>query len=477
MRHRADQVLAVVDHEQQPLPAQRTDHRFEQRPRRRLLDPEERSERGDQVRGIVQRRELEQPRAVAKTPQQRARRGDRDARLADPAGADQRYGAMTAEQIGDAREVVVAADQRRHLGGKVVRRFAARLAGERRGRGRIDQHRAVAARSLGAIEAAIGALDQLVRMRAARGKHRGDADARRDDRLAAAGVRDRQRLDGETHALGRDACRLLVGIGKDHRELFTAVAREQVARAHDARTARARDALQARVPFGMTVGVVEALEVVDVEQCHGERPFGAHRARPLARQRRVERAAIGDAGQRVDGGQLLEPARLRAQRRALQREREVRAERLEQRQIAVGVLAAGRRGPNGADGAALIAQRRVHRRRRERGDAGLAAAQYRDGLRIVHRVVAVPHRGAGLVIANSPAHRIAERDDHVARTDRLQQPFANSADDRVERPLAVHQLGGLTKRRTHGILVALAADGHDALFRGRPVRPLDVRLG
>ena len=94
---------------------------------------------------------------------------------------------------------------------------------------------------------------------------RGHSEARGDaQRAPSVGQRQRERLDALTHALGQVEGALEVGAGQHHRELLAAVAggRVDVARAL---AQDASDLAQHDVALLMAVGVVDALEVVDVE--------------------------------------------------------------------------------------------------------------------------------------------------------------------------------------------------------------------
>ena len=62
--------------------------------------------------------------------------------------------------------------------------------------------------------------------------------------------------------------------------------------------------LEHQVAAGMAVGVVDALEVVDVQHQQQRRLAGAGHAVDLARQRQLEAAAVGQAGERIAAGQV-----------------------------------------------------------------------------------------------------------------------------------------------------------------------------
>ena len=75
---------------------------------------------------------------------------------------------------------------------------------------------------------------------------------------------------------------------------------------------RLADRLDAPVAGGVAVGVVDALEVVDVEHQQQRRLAGARHAVDLARQRQLELAAVRQAGQRIAAGQVAQARRSRA---------------------------------------------------------------------------------------------------------------------------------------------------------------------
>ena len=85
----------------------------------------------------------------------------------------------------------------------------------------------------------------------------------------------------------------------------------------------------------MPVGVVVGLEVVEVEHRERDRVALALGALELARELLVEGAPVADAGQRVDAGQLLE---LGQRRRALDRDRRLARQQLDQLQLALRQL-------------------------------------------------------------------------------------------------------------------------------------------
>src|SRR5437588_11857976 len=172
----------------------------------------------------------------------------------------------------------------------------------------------VPARSLRTVKRLVGRLHDVVRRGRAFGRP-GGADRHRDrqhllGRQGAAALAAllgllRAVLAADRHpvALDRAAQRLElrqrlaeVAGGKDHAELLAAVAVGDAAAAH-LRQARA-DELEHLVADIVTVGVVELLEVVDVD--HGDGVALAEAAQAL-----LERAPAGQPGERVAEGELM----------------------------------------------------------------------------------------------------------------------------------------------------------------------------
>ncbi len=136
----ADHVLAVVEHEQE---VERAKSGRELRRRIALAELHAgriRNRRGD-ARGDGHRCKVHPPRAVRTRADLAARHVERDARLADAAGSNDRHQAMTVQQVVDRLDVGVAPDQRFHCFGEVRAR-------ERRNDRRCFlRHRGVLARS------------------------------------------------------------------------------------------------------------------------------------------------------------------------------------------------------------------------------------------------------------------------------------------------------------------------------------------
>src|SRR5690606_15722836 len=91
----------------------------------------------------------------------------------------------------------------------------------------------------------------------------------------------------------------------DDDELLAADAKQAVRQPH-ARLDSMRDSAKDLVARAMPVHVVDALEVIDIEQDKRRRPPRALEARHDLGELREEGAAIADSGQRVEGGEPQE---------------------------------------------------------------------------------------------------------------------------------------------------------------------------
>ena len=125
---------------------------------------------------------------------------------------------------------------------------------------------------------------------------------------AADAVLQGQALDARAQPLGHLLRAGLVGIGQHHGQLFPAIARRHVAGPLYRLGQRAAHGLQAGIARHMAVGIVVALEVVQVDQQQRQRRALARSATGLALQHLVKAAAVGQARQLVLGGQHLQPA-------------------------------------------------------------------------------------------------------------------------------------------------------------------------
>ena len=154
---------------------------------------------------------------------------------------------------------------------------------------------AAAAGLLAVQQRAVGARHELggAEARAPGGHAGGGAGGVALDEL---GDRGRDPVDGAGGDLQRG---LLVGGGDDQRELVAAVARGDVVGA-DAAAQRGADAAQDLVAGQVAVLLVDALEVVEVDQHQRGRLGGAAgRAADLAPELLVQRGVVEAAGQRV----------------------------------------------------------------------------------------------------------------------------------------------------------------------------------
>ena len=170
-------------------------------------------------------------------------------------------------------------------------------------------------------------------------------------------VRQRPRDDRGAAALGgahrpREVC-----AGQDERELVAADAAGELAAARDAAQARA-DLREHLVAGDVAVRVVQLLEPVEVHDRDGERRALAIRARDLAGQPLLERAAVGEARQRVGRRAPLE-------RRAARRARDGQADAV--REAVQDALGVGVQHPGAERGDADRAPRPAREDDRRRG--------------------------------------------------------------------------------------------------------------
>ena len=96
-----------------------------------------------------------------------------------------------------------------------------------------------------------------------------------------------------------------VSVRQDHRHLLAAIARHQIFRPQDGARHRPGGLAQTVIAGLVPVGVVERLELVEVQKQHGQMILGALRAAPAAFQRFVEQPPVG---------QTRQPVRLRQDR-------------------------------------------------------------------------------------------------------------------------------------------------------------------
>jgi hypothetical protein len=121
LRRGLDHVLAVVEDQQGTVPLQVRADALQQRPARLLAHAERLRRLADDEPGVADRREVEEPDAVGKFVDLLGGGLQREARLAEPAHAEQREQARRAEQAPHLRELALAADERGRLVRQVVR--------------------------------------------------------------------------------------------------------------------------------------------------------------------------------------------------------------------------------------------------------------------------------------------------------------------------------------------------------------------
>ena len=123
-------------------------------------------------------------------------------------------------------------------------------------------HDPIATTLFSLIQSTVGFLDPCLLARSLVGADAAtDGDAKRIDRPA-------QIRDGDADALGDLPADVGVGIGQNHEEFFAAVTAEDIAiAAMGAR--RCRHSRQHVVADAMSKGIVDLLELVEIEQDHG----------------------------------------------------------------------------------------------------------------------------------------------------------------------------------------------------------------
>lgn len=127
---------------------------------------------------------------------------------------------------------------------------------------------------------------------------------------------------------------LLVGFGQEDGEFLAPHAPDEVG-GPDRLTAMVRHAAQDGIPGLMAMAVVDILEVVDVEDQQGQRLPVALRPRQVDRGAGVEMAAIGQAGEVVDGRAPLQllPQKMQFRDVGGQADEAVRLSGLQQRDL------------------------------------------------------------------------------------------------------------------------------------------------
>ena len=259
--------------------------------------------------------------------------------------------------------------------------------------GGIEHREPVLARLLGRVHRDVGVAQQVVGLVALL-EAGGDADAGRHLQvLPVDRERDGERGD-EARRDGHRGAELRL-VEQQDRELVAAEAGGHVAGA-DARLDAVGDRGEQPVAGRVPEGVVDVLEVVEVEEQDDRDPVGG-RVLDRAVDLLGEQAAVGEAGQRVVVGLepelLLEPRQLRQrllQLAVLEGDGRLVGERLEEPQVVVGEgrpLGQPVRDDHRPDQPGLAEQRRGHRV----ADLGVAAV----GRDVEERPVARARRGGG----------------------------------------------------------------------------------
>ncbi len=163
----------------------------------------------------------------------------------------------------------------------------------------------VASRQLGLVELAVGALGPQQRGAADPLEREGTADADGDVEFDRWRDADRRALHRAADALGHHLAEAGLAGGQDHGEFLAAVARQGV-HGPDAAAQRACDRLQDDVAGHVAVGVVDPLEVVDVEHQQQRRLARARDAVDLALEHGPEMPPVRQARERVLQRQFAE---------------------------------------------------------------------------------------------------------------------------------------------------------------------------
>ncbi|MNN74967.1 hypothetical protein D3C81_1912280 [compost metagenome] len=98
----------------------------------------------------------------------------------------------------------------------------------------------------------------------------GDADAQAHTSHRTGGVGNVGLLQALDNQLRHHRSAAHIGVGHDHGELFAAVARHQVRRSPHTLIQHATDGLQTSVAGNMPEGIIEALEIVDIDHQQGK---------------------------------------------------------------------------------------------------------------------------------------------------------------------------------------------------------------
>ncbi|MNP10621.1 hypothetical protein D3C76_1027770 [compost metagenome] len=168
--------------------------------------------------------------------------------------------------------------------------------------------RGIASRILGAIKGDVGALEQVGWRRAVVG-NQGNTDTRRH--LQALAVEEHRLGQQLTNGIGQladliaDLVARAFEATEQHHEFITAQARDGVFHAHAGFQARGDD-FQHRVAHRMAEGIVDVLEVVEVEEHQRAAQVMALEQGDLLAQAIHQQRAVGQVGQRVVVGQVTD---------------------------------------------------------------------------------------------------------------------------------------------------------------------------
>ena len=162
---------------------------------------------------------------------------------------------------------------------------------------------AVLAFALGARKQEVRARQQLVdRGHVGGQEHRGDGCGQRD---AAVAVLDDGRGDGQADALGHARDLGGLGLRKEDHELVAADAADVVDGAYGC-AQPAADLLEHHVADGMSVLIVDGLEIVEIDHQHGAADIVAPEMLDFPGESLLQAAAVEQLGQRLDEREALE---------------------------------------------------------------------------------------------------------------------------------------------------------------------------
>ncbi len=116
----------------------------------------------------------------------------------------------------------------------------------------------------------------------------------------SCGMGDAHAFDSLADAFGHDARAFAIGLREQQREFFSAVARGKVARPGRMALDHGRDLLQAMIPGLVSVGVVEGLEVIGIDQQHRQGLSRPASEAEFALRAVVEASPVGKPGQAVE---------------------------------------------------------------------------------------------------------------------------------------------------------------------------------